>query len=141
MHTLPSTMFYMEKSPNGWRHWGDRLRLHVRESRQTWATIAQRMELSEGTLRHWCNGTREINLADFFRLCDVTAADAHLILFGKPYLSEESARQLGAQVAELLTKDASLNPRYTAHSKALSKAARTVQQQAPRYTRTKPTKP
>jgi len=134
-------MFYMEKIQNGWRHWGHRLRLHVRESRRTWGKLAEQLEVTEGTLRHWCNGTREINLTTFFSLCEKAEADPHLILFGQPYLNEESARQMGSQLTAMLAHDASLNPRYYEHSKALHKLSTRAQQPSSKSKYTKNARP
>lgn len=135
-------MFYMEKLQNSWTHWGERLRQHVKESHRKWSDIAETMDLSEGSLRHWCNGTRDINLKDFFRLCESTGADAHLILFGKPNLHHDAAHDINPELVDLITQDAAINPRYPAHSQRLRQAVHHAKQPsgAKRYKKSSATK-
>lgn len=61
-----------------------------------WGDIADAMEMSESALRHWLNGTREPNLSDFVKLCQVVKADACQILFGstREMATLQSIRQL-----------------------------------------------
>lgn len=61
--------------------WGPRFRRKAREKHLNLAELAERMGLSEAALRHWTNGTREINLTDFLTLCDKADLDPAVILF------------------------------------------------------------
>lgn len=76
---------------------------------------AQKMELTEGALRHWENGNRNINLEDFFKLCEIAEVDPCQILFGAPMLSpelRESLNELGEVSKKLFLADPLSNPNY-----------------------------
>lgn len=45
------------------------------------ATIAARLHLTEGAVRHWINGTRTASVNDFMRLCKAAGIDPGVILF------------------------------------------------------------
>lgn len=98
---------------NRWLDWGMRLRAHVKERKDvSWTKIAEKLDTTEGAVRHWCNGTRDINLKDFFRLCEVAEADAPQILFGRVSLGDVQKKQLGELVASVLESDPSVAPHY-----------------------------
>ena len=67
-----------------WRGWGKRFRAECADRGLNLAMVAERLDLAESTLRSWTNGTREINLADFFRLCNAADVDPKSILFMPP---------------------------------------------------------
>ena len=89
----------MAKSTDPWATWGRRFRDHVKKKGWTWARVAEMTEWSESTLRSWTNGTRSINLVDFFALCKKTEADPALILFGTSTLNS-GQRELLRNVAK-----------------------------------------
>lgn len=62
--------------------WGTRFREYVRAKKWKWAKVAEMTGWTEPTIRSWTNGTRKINLDDFFILCRKTKADPAEILFG-----------------------------------------------------------
>lgn len=70
--------------------WGAALRDHVRTVRGSWTKIAGVMGRSEAAIRHWCNGTREINLSEYLQLCAVAGADPGTLLM----TGDEFRRQL-----------------------------------------------
>lgn len=89
------------------------MRTHVRDKRAvTWTKIADDLGQAESTVRHWCNGTREINLSDFFRLCDAAQADPVKILFGRHTLTEEARKRVSNMVIEVLEADPAARPGY-----------------------------
>lgn len=61
--------------------WGPRFRQLARAKGLNLAKLGETLGLTEGALRHWTNGTREINLTDFIRLCTAADLDPALILF------------------------------------------------------------
>lgn len=103
----------MNKRSDQWRGWPTRFKSHLREFKQKHADISKKLEISEGALRHWLNGTRKINLEDFFRLCDAANADPVLILFGPmPSMTEDMKRRLGDAVVKVIESDTLANPHY-----------------------------
>lgn len=69
--------------------WGVRLRRHIKAGERTMAEIARLMDMTEAGLRHWLNGTREINLSEFEELCAIAEADPCMILAGRPALTSK----------------------------------------------------
>lgn len=61
--------------------WGPRFREMARAKGLNLAKLAERMGLAESALRHWTNGTREVNLTDFLHLCASADLDPATILF------------------------------------------------------------
>lgn len=103
----------MAEKHGNWSDWGKRLRAHVRETDGvTWAGIAKDLDQSESGIRHWCNGTREINLVDFFRLCAAAKADPAQILFGGIKLTDEHRKILSEAVITVLESDPAVLPHY-----------------------------
>lgn len=68
--------------------WGVRLRRHIKATGKSMGEIAELMDVTEGALRHWLNGTRKINLSEFEQLCAVAEADMAVILVGRPALTQ-----------------------------------------------------
>jgi transcriptional regulator with XRE-family HTH domain len=64
-----------------WKTWGPRFRQQCRDKNLNLAKIAERIGLAESTVRSWTNGTREINLSDFFRLCAAAEIEPDEVLF------------------------------------------------------------
>ena len=96
---------------NEWKLWGPRFRAHMRENRLSTRVLAERLRMSESALRSWLNGNREINVTDFFRLCDLARADPRRILFGQLGLTTAQRKALGQRVVEILEADTALLPR------------------------------
>lgn len=65
-----------------WKQWGARMKKHMREAQVTQDTVAERMDVTQGTIAHWIKGRREINLSDFFTFCEKAGAEPARILFG-----------------------------------------------------------
>jgi hypothetical protein len=63
------------KATEAWESWGSRMRAHIKRRGLKWNQIAELMEM---------NGTRSINLREFFQLCTVVDADPAIILFNGP---------------------------------------------------------
>lgn len=92
-------MVYLRGDPR--TGWGKRFREFLQDKGKSLAWVAQRMpsktkegeSLNESTLRSWTNGTRKINLVDFFAICEIAEADPAVILFGKPIMSEDHIKK------------------------------------------------
>ena len=95
-----------------WKLWGKRIRVQMRERRLRPVAVAHKVGISEPALRSWINGNREINLSDFFRLCDAVRADPRQMLFGSVGLSEEQRQLLGQRVVQILESDTATNSHY-----------------------------
>jgi transcriptional regulator with XRE-family HTH domain len=68
--------------PNyNWKEWGTRFRLAIADKELNLATLAERCGKAESTVRSWVNGTRDLNLKDFFLLCEKADLDPRLVLF------------------------------------------------------------
>ena len=67
-----------------WKNWGARFRMACRLKGLTLSKVAESMGNAESTLRSWTNGTRQINLTEFFTLCDAAGIDPYPILFTAP---------------------------------------------------------
>jgi len=65
-----------------WMRWGVRFRTALKLKHLNLSKIAEALDMHESSVRSWVNGNREVNLADFFRLCDAADIDAREILFG-----------------------------------------------------------
>jgi transcriptional regulator with XRE-family HTH domain len=66
------------KTPRGW---GLRFRTFIRAKGLNLSAIAEKMGLAESTIRSWTNGTRDVNLSDFLRLCRAAGLDPASVLF------------------------------------------------------------
>lgn len=69
-------------SPMGWKDWGKRLKQHMKDAGLTQDKVAERLGVSQGSIAHWLSGRREVNLADYFKLCEAAGADPQRTLFG-----------------------------------------------------------
>jgi transcriptional regulator with XRE-family HTH domain len=67
-----------EKTPLGW---GARFRESLKAKGLSLGQLARELDLAESTLRSWTNGTRDINLSDFLRLCAAAQIDPAFVLF------------------------------------------------------------
>lgn len=47
------------------------------------AALAEKMGMSEPGINSWTNGNRNINLADFLRLCEAAGLDPAVVLFSE----------------------------------------------------------
>ena len=63
------------------RHWGARFRNEASRKGISTRDVAAKVDQAESTVRSWLNGTREVNLTDFVRLCDAAGIDPALVLF------------------------------------------------------------
>ena len=96
-----------------WKAWGKRFRIQAKEKGRSLAQVAERTDWQEVTLRSWTNGTREINLSDFFRLCEAAEVDAAHVLFGQIGLNAEQKKAIGTLVTSFLEADPSGTPGYS----------------------------
>lgn len=85
-----------------WKGWGPRFRRHCRENHTSLAKIAGLIGRGESTLRSWTNGTREINLSEFFALCAAAKADPAAILFDITNLTPHEREQISAMLGKIL---------------------------------------
>lgn len=60
--------------------WGSKLRAHLRNTDQSIPSVAEKMGLTEGGLRHWLNGTRTASVDEVLKLIKVSGADPRAIL-------------------------------------------------------------
>ena len=97
---------------NEWKLWGPRFRVHMRENRLSTRVVAERLRMSESALRSWLNGNRQVNVTDFFKLCDVANADPRRILFGQVGLTAAQKQAVGQRVVEILEADTASLPSY-----------------------------
>lgn len=105
-----------------WKKWGKRLREHIREKNMNLAKLAEKLELSEATLRSWTNSTRKINLEDFFLLCRTADLDPAVILFGMPIMSQEQRQNMGKLAISILEADPTTAPGYKGLAQGLQRA-------------------
>lgn len=89
--------------------WGHRFRRECLAAGVSTREIAGRIGQAESTVRSWINGTREINLVDFARLCDAAGVNPGVVLFpdsGKIlsawHLSEGEERESLVLMAEAI---------------------------------------
>jgi transcriptional regulator with XRE-family HTH domain len=82
----------------------------MREKRLSTSDLARRLGMSESALRSWLNGNREVNVTDFFTLCDVARADPRRILFGQLGLTAAQRKAFGRRVVEILEADTAVLP-------------------------------
>lgn len=122
----------MQINDEPWRRWPERLKLHVKEKGLQWSQIAADMNVTEGTVRHWRKGVRDINLKDFFQLCAVAQADAYLVLFGRPFFSPEQTKKLTENLNALFS-DPSSHPEYRKFSSDLKRATPTLREARATY--------
>lgn len=118
----------MPATNDSWKAWGKRLRVHLKESDSSLAKLAEKMDLSEPTLRSWTNGNREINLSDFFLACRHAKADPAQILFGQPLMSDDVKKKIGALAVSVLEADPAANPDY---GDMITKIKRDVRKRGP----------
>lgn len=104
----------IQSGPMGdeWKEWGKRVRVQMKERRMRPGAVAAKLGIAEPTLRSWLNGSREINLSDFVRLCAAVKGDPRQLLFGSLGLSAEQKFALGQRVVEILETDTAVNPAY-----------------------------
>lgn len=69
------------------RGWGSRFRAML-NGKLSLAEVAERFGKSESGLRNWVNGSREINLSDFIKLCGSARLDPVLVLLEDTECSE-----------------------------------------------------
>lgn len=114
----------MNRNNDIWQSWGRRFRNALKEKGTSLGKCAADMGQAESTLRSWTNGTRQINLGDFFRLCYTADLDPCLILFGAPLMSQELRESINEATATLLKADPLSNPHYGAMMTKIRKAAK-----------------
>lgn len=108
----------MKQNVDSWKYWGRRLRVHLKENGENLAKLAERMvdddgkQMAESSLRSWTNGTRKVNLEDFFELCTQAKADPVQILFGRPLMGDQLKSQIGALASSIFGADPAADPDY-----------------------------
>ena len=77
--------------------WRLRLKQHMKHVGVTQEKVAEAMGVTQGAVAHWLKGRREINLTEFFDLCEHAVADPEEMLFGT-----RSGEALVGELRELL---------------------------------------
>lgn len=88
-----------------WQHWRQRAADWKREHQVSDAEIAERVGRKRPTVNSWLN-KREPNLADFIAICEAMRADPAAILFGRPLVNPDEAREPPALYVEQLSPEA-----------------------------------
>lgn len=99
--------------------WQKRFRAHMKRhglSRRWLATMMTTAgrPITEGGIGHWLTGVRDVNLKDFFSLCEAAGADPMIILFGATI--HQAMSQL---VPRLLATEPDTNSHYGPFEKKL----------------------
>jgi len=63
--------------------WGPRFKKMAKANGHTLVSLSRLINKTDGALRHWTNGTRDIKLGDFYELCELAAVDPVEVLSGK----------------------------------------------------------
>ena len=92
--SIPMVSDRLELAPYAWcmgkktaLGWGARFR-HAIKGKLTLGDLAEELDMSESAIRSWVNGTREINLSDFVRLCASARLDPVMVLIEGTECSE-----------------------------------------------------
>lgn len=112
----------MAQTMRAWLDWGNRFRTQIKEKSRTLAQVAEKMNRAESTLRSWTNGTREINLLEFFQLCEAAEVDAAAVLFGRPLMTDAQRKAIGELTASLMEKDPTSSPNYDKFAEKVRKS-------------------
>lgn len=101
------------------KDWQQRFRAHMARHGQTQEKLGALLEpeRSQAAIGHWLRGVRDINLADFFQLCEAAGADPREILFGET-TAEQALHTLQATV--LATKP-DRSPAYHKFEKSIAR--------------------
>lgn len=113
--------YHPHMAKKAWESWGRRLREMAKDGGYTLASLGEKIHRAESTVRSWTNGTREINLSEFFELCEAAEADPSQVLFGAITMDPETQRQLGAIGQRVLAADPAASPTYGKMAKGLRK--------------------
>lgn len=108
-----------------WKKWGKRFRELAKENGWTLAKIADRMEITDGALRHWTNGTRDPNLGDFFRMCEIAGVDPARVLFNAPIMSDAIKSNIDGLAKAILDADPATSPGYAKMARGLRMTSKT----------------
>jgi len=88
------------------QEWGKRFRAHMQLHRLSQESLAESLGRTQGAIGHWIRGERQINLSEFWKLCEAAGADPKLILFGQ----DETGLVSG--IRQVLTAHPELIPGY-----------------------------
>lgn len=97
--------YHARMAKEDWRTWGKRFKKHA-YPKHNLESLAETLGRSAASLRHWTNGTREINLSEFIELCGAAGVDPALVLFGKPTIGEETEKRITDAVVGALREQA-----------------------------------
>lgn len=97
-----------------WQAWGARFREAAKEKGKTFPQIGRAMKpaRADSTIRSWTNGTRKINLIEFFELCRAADVDPAVVLFGSPLMTAELRRSLSDTARKVIEADPAASPTY-----------------------------
>lgn len=95
---------------NNWQAWPTRFKAHYRKGGMTAGDVAGKLDITEAGLRHRLNGTRQVDLPEFFQMCAAIDADPIEILFGGLPLSDEQMASLGQAMHSILWRTDSTTP-------------------------------
>lgn len=100
-----------------WDQWRLRFREHLDLHRLPLTSLVDAVGATPGAISHWLTGRREINLNDFFRLCEAAGADPATILFG-----QDMATLARVRLDSVFGPKPAANPRYRAFERAIKTA-------------------
>jgi len=89
--TKPAHPYYGGMAKATRPEWGDRFKSMLRAKNSSLAKLAEKMRRAEPTLRSWTNGTRQINLSEFFEMCAAADIKPAALLFPKQAAGREFA--------------------------------------------------
>lgn len=103
--------------PFGMKGWGSRFRAHMRLHKQSQESLGDALGVSQGAVGHWLSGRRQINLSEFWRLCEVAGADPRVILF-----HEDANPALADEIKKVLAAHPELHPGYQGFERSLRRS-------------------
>lgn len=112
--------------PPDWRKWGARFREAVKEQEKKYDDIGATMKPPrvESSIRSWTNGTRKINLVEFFELCRAADVDPAMILFGRPLMTVALQESLTGFARKVIESDPASSPTYGKFGDNIRKSVR-----------------
>ena len=102
------------------KDWAKRFRHHMGIHGQSQESLGEVLGVTQGAIGHWLRGRNQINLSDFWRLCEAAGAEPKLILFG----SNNPA--LVSEVRQVLEAHPELMPNYRQFERGIGKAKKSA---------------
>lgn len=98
----------------GWEGWADRLQDHYEKLGLSAGQAAQRLDMTEGGMRHKFNGTRKIHLDQLFIFCEKLNADPYAILGAPAAVGAEQVKAIVKAVQETQAPPQAAKPKHPA---------------------------